>query len=263
MSDRHISFSELKDWYFCPHYHKVVWIDKTVPFPESEHIAFGSAIHATIEKDTNSKFKSDSERQDYFSTQFLNIIKEYSQKFKDNCTMKVIDEMLVQGYSILPLVLPGLKKYFGNFEVIAAEKQLMVPISEFSSEVVSFKGFIDLIVKTEDGKYHILDFKTCSWGWDAQKRSDKMVTYQLTLYKYFFSKSEGIPLENIETHFCLLKRTAKQNTVELFRVTSGNKKVANALSLLSKALYNICKGFKIKNRLNCKKCKLYKTDYCK
>ena len=32
-----------------------------------------------------------------------------------------------------------------------------------------FKGFIDLVVKTPDGKYHIIDWKTCSWGWDAQR----------------------------------------------------------------------------------------------
>ena len=29
-------------------------------------------------------------------------------------------------------------------------------------------------------KYHI-DWKTCSWGWDSRKKSDKMIT-TLTLY---------------------------------------------------------------------------------
>ena len=35
----------------------------------------------------------------------------------------------------------------------------------------------------------------------------------------------------------LQQRTAKNNNVELFKVTSGNKKTENALKLLNKALY--------------------------
>ncbi len=44
---------------------------------------------------------------------------------------------------------------------------------------------------------------------------------------------------NVETHFALLKRTAKKNRVEFFRVTSGPRKTDNALKLLNVALHNI------------------------
>ena len=40
-------------------------------------------------------------------------------------------------------------------------------------------------------------------------------------------------------HFALLKRTAKKDNVEIFRVTSGPRKVENATKLLTTALTHI------------------------
>ena len=89
-----------------------------------------------------------------------------------------------------------------------------------------------------------------------------MTTYQLTYYKNYFSKKHKIDPKEIETYFVLLKRTAKKENVEVLRVTSGQKKTENSLKLLENAVINIEKGVKIKNRLNCKYCKFYKTEYC-
>ena len=46
----HISYSELKDWSFCPFYHKLTRIDKIDGFTGNEYTAFGSAIHSVCEK---------------------------------------------------------------------------------------------------------------------------------------------------------------------------------------------------------------------
>ena len=64
-----------------------------------------------------------------------------------------------------------------------------------------------------------------------KKRSEPMVTYQLTLYKKFFCQKMNVDPKDVETHFALLKRTAKKNHVEFFRVTSGPRKTENALKL--------------------------------
>ena len=58
------------------------------------------------------------------------------------------------------------------------------------------------------------------------------------------------------------KRTAKKNHVEIFRVSSGEKKVKNALNILNKAVYNIRKGNHPKNKLNCGKCEFFRTEHC-
>ena len=129
-----------------------------------------------------------------------------------------------------------------------------------------FKGFIDLVIKTPDGKYHVLDWKTCSWGWQSKRKSDAMTTYQLTFYKHYFAQKHNIDPKNIETYFALLKRTAKKDNVEIFRVTSGTKKTENALNLLNKALHNIKKNFHPKNKSACQTpfgmCEFSNTEHC-
>ena len=60
-------------------------------------------------------------------------------------------------------------------------------------------------------------------GWDAEKRSDKLVTYQLTLYKKYFCAKHKVDPKLVETHFALLKRTAKKDNVEIYN--SGPRKL--------------------------------------
>ena len=76
------------------------------------------------------------------------------------------------------------------------------------------------------------------------------------------AKKYNIDLNNIETYFILLKRTAKKNRVELLRVTNGQKRLDNSKKLLTNALSNIKKGFNIKNRLSCKYCEFKNTEHC-
>ena len=141
-----------------------------------------------------------------------------------------------QGEEILPHILPALNDYFGSYEVLSVEERLYEPVMEFVEKETKFKGFIDLVVKTEDGKIHIIDWKTCSWGWDSKKKADPMITYQLTFYKHYYAKKHNVEPDNIETHFALLKRTAKKNRVEIFRVTSGKRRTENAINLLMRIL---------------------------
>lgn len=255
----HISFSELKIWNECAYKHKLVYHDKIKEFVGNEYTAFGTAIHDVCERSLTDKEEFD--KVDHFNTRFLEELKLLQDKSVE-LRKDLISDMRKQGVKLVDYVLPALDSYFGQYEVISAEEALFEPIEGLEYD---FKGFIDLVLKTPDGKYHVIDWKTCSWGWDSKKKADRMVTYQLTFYKHFFSIKHGIDPKNIETHFALLKRTAKSNCVEIFRVTSGNKKTENALKLLNKALYNIKKQNYFKNRLSCTAgygCEFYDTKYC-
>ena len=50
MTVSHISFSALKNWVFCPFYHKITYIDRIKGFLGNEYTAFGTAIHTICEK---------------------------------------------------------------------------------------------------------------------------------------------------------------------------------------------------------------------
>ena len=255
----HISFSELRNWVQCPFYHKLTYIDRIKEFQGNEFTAFGKAIHTTCEKLILERKNNGAEQ--YFSEQFENELMDLIGK-KVDLDQKLVNDMEEQGNSLVDLILPEVKEYLGEYELISSEELLKVPVDLEKSGDYQFKGFIDLVLKTADGKYHIIDWKTCGWGWNARKKSEPMVTYQLTLYKHYFAKKHNINPEDIETHFAPLKRTAKKNNVEIFRVTSGPKKTENALKLLNKALYNISRKNYIKNRLACARCEFNNTEHC-
>ncbi len=261
----HISYSELKEWTDCAWKHKLNYIEKIKQFKGNEHTSFGSALHTVCEVIVQ---KPDEKDLDVlFEQEFIKNLKKVKEADSQiEFSSDLVNSMRTQGKHIIQFILPALKKYFGKFELISVEEQLYEPI-ENEKINKNFKGFIDLIVYTPDTKkYHIIDWKTCSWGWDSRKKSDKMITYQLTLYKHFWAKKHQKSYNDITTHFALLKRTANKNNVEIFKVTNGEKKIGNALKLLNKAVYNINKCNYVKNRLSCYGkygvCEYYKTKHC-
>jgi hypothetical protein len=258
----YVSYSSIKDWKFCPFYYKLTRIDRISAGRESIHTAFGKALHATSER----IFKQEKEGSfDYpkdFSSNFSKEISALSKDIREGISEKDLKDFEEQGRELADLVYPAAQQYFGEFEYVSAEEDLLEEIEEYKIDDYKYKGYIDLVLKTKDGKYNIIDWKTCSWGWEPQKKNDAMVTYQLTYYKHFFAKKHGIPIDKIETHFGLLKRTAKKDKVELFRVSSGEKKVSNALKLLQECVHNVDHERFIKNKLSCSMCSFRKTQHC-
>ena len=194
------------------------------------------------------------------------------QDAKANFKLK---EWLVNGLDIIPDLYRCLADKFGklgeDWEVLAAEEQLYVPITEFTEAEKKFKGFIDLVVYSKkDEKIHLIDWKTCSWGWRREKKSDKIMAYQLVFYKHFYARKYEVEPKDVDCHFVLLKRTAKPgNKAEFVRVTAAKKRTTDALNALTKALHNINKQNYIKNRTACTSCKdrfgvceFYQTEYC-
>lgn len=259
----HISFSELRNWIQCPHYHKVNHIDGLKSFTGNLFTTFGSALHEVAEKLVLKELKQE-DAADTFKNKFLDLVEGLENQ--DSIDSDLFEQMIPQGEHLSSLILPALVEQFGKYEVVDVEQMLYEDIEKPDGIEIGdrkFKGFIDLIIKLEDGTHIVLDWKTCGWGWDQRKKNDTNYTYQLVYYKHFFAKKHGIDPKKVETYFALLKRTAKKDNVEIFRITSGPRKTKNALKLLHKALYNIERKHYVKNRLNCKFCELYKTEHCK
>ena len=255
---KHISYSELKTWAECAWRHKLQYIENLNPFKGNEFTTFGTALHAVSEKYLIED--DDTDPAEYFETQFLDELK--SLKTNDpalKLNPKLITEMRSQGITLAPMIIPALKEHFGDYEIVSVEEKLYEQMEVID---LKFKGFIDVVIKKGD-TYHVIDWKSCSWGWNRDKKTDRLITYQLTLYKLFFAKKHNINPKNIKTHFGLLKRTAKQNQIEIFEVSSGAKKTENALNLLQKAIYNISNERFIKNKLSCKYCPFDDTEHCK
>tara|TARA_Y100001937_G_scaffold119372_1_gene175036 strand:- start:2667 stop:3470 length:804 start_codon:yes stop_codon:yes gene_type:complete len=264
----HISYSELKQWTECAWKHKLNYIDKIKQFKGNEHTAFGSALHTVCEVIVQdySENKKSADLQELFEKEFLkNLQKIKKASTEIEFSGDLLSSMRHQGKHLIQFILPALKSNFGKFKLISVEENLYEDIEGKIEK--KFKGFVDLVIYTPDTKkFHVIDWKTCSWGWDSRKKTDKMITYQLSLYKHFWAKKHGKSYKDVTTHFALLKRTAKKSNVEIFKVTNGEKKIGNALKLLDKAVYNIDKCNYVKNRLSCYGkygvCEYYKSKHC-
>ena len=252
----HISYSALKNWDFCPFYHKLTYIDRIKIFQGNVYTAFGTALHNTCEKLT---LNEDIDYKKSFKQSFKDELDKLSDIPENHASM--IKEMKEQGLELASLVLEALKTKFPGYKVVSAEEEIVEPILDCVGEY-DYKGFLDLVIKTPDGKYHIIDWKSCSWGWDMRKRTDRIITYQLTYYKSFFCAKHDVEPKKVETYFGLLKRTAKINRVEIFRISSGERKIKNALNILNKAVYNIHNRNYPKNRLSCEKCEFNRSSHC-
>ena len=278
MAGKHISYSEWKNWHICPHYHKLTYIDKVTQFEGNIFTAFGKALHTVCEYTLTSpeKYRKAGAIEALVKAQFLKELKALpegeQQRAKRDFKLK---EWLVSGLEIVPDLYRCLTEKFGklgeDWEVLKAEEQLYVPITEFTEAEKKFKGFIDLVVYSKkDEKVHLIDWKTCSWGWRREKKSDTILAYQLVFYKHFYARKYEVDPKDVDCHFVLLKRTAKAGKkAEFVRVTAAKKRTTNALNALTKALHNINKQNYIKNRNACTNCKdrfgtceFYQTEHC-
>lgn len=258
----HLSFSAVKDFDFCPNYYKLSRVDKIKPFTGNIYTAFGTAIHSTCEEMLLKNFKI--KEEEYFYRQFYLELKKLDKEILESYEESDQDSFLEQGYSILSEFPSFMENAFGNYRVISTEEQIRSKINLAEQTVYDydFLGFVDCVIKTEDGRHHVIDWKTCSWGWNFHRKTDTMTTYQLSYYKHFYSKMSGIEFDNIDTHFVLMKRTAKKDIIELVKVANGTKKVNNALKLLENTAYNVDSENFIKNKLSCGKCDFHKTEHC-
>ena len=278
MAGKHISYSEWRNWHICPHYHKLTYIDKVAQFEGNIYTAFGKAIHTVCEFTLTSpeKYRDAGAIEALVKEQFLKELKALPEAAQHDAKANFkLKEWLVNGLDIIPDLYRCLIEKFGklgeDWEVLKAEEQLYVPITEFTEAEKKFKGFIDLVVYSKkDEKIHLIDWKTCSWGWRREKKSDKIMAYQLVFYKHFYARKYEVDPKDIDCHFVLLKRTAKTGKkAEFVRVTAAKKRTTDALNALTKALHNINKQNYIKNRTACTSCKdrfgvceFYQTEYC-
>ncbi len=278
MAGKHISYSEWRNWHICPHYHKLTYIDKVAQFEGNIFTAFGKAIHTVCEYTLTSpeKYRDAGAIEALVKEQFLKELKALPEAAQHDAKANFkLKEWLVNGLDIIPDLYRCLVDKFGklgeDWEVLKAEEQLYVPITEFTEAEKNFKGFIDLVVYSKkDEKVHLIDWKTCSWGWRREKKNDKIMAYQLVFYKHFYARKYEVDPRDVDCHFVLLKRTAKPGKkAEFVRVSAAKKRTTDALNALTKALHNINKQNYIKNRgacISCKDrfgtCEFYQTEYC-
>ena len=201
------------------------------------HLDFGTCVHEAIEKHKTRKDPvSEADAQDLFESKFRGLYTENSKRYREHEQKIDPDDFVRAGRKIIE----HLKSCdeLSKAEVIYNEHELKLPISRTDGDI-EFKGYIDMVIRTVDkrGKpiLYVIDFKTCSWGWDQEKKQDRDLHAQLFLYKHFLCKKFDLEPTQVRCAFVLLKRAPRKGAtaIEFFPVSAGPVSVQRALDELN------------------------------
>ncbi len=272
----HISYSELSSFATgCQWRWKLEYLDGERREVFSVHFDFGTAMHEALELHLTRKEPiSVDEAVKLFKLKFHELVDKHANLYpKDKPFDK--DELLGAGENIIRCV--RLTPELQDVEFVHNEYPLFEKIDLQDGQDIKFKGYIDLIIKGKNkrGKtiLWVADFKTCSWGWDRDTRSDRWKHYQLFLYKHFLCKKFNMTPDQVRTAFILLKKRPRKDTgpVEFFPISAGPVSVQRALDVLGSNIGEMVErekdgSFK-KDRSQCKNdfgevCPFYNTPDC-
>tara|TARA_R110000824_G_scaffold50648_8_gene141252 strand:+ start:2095 stop:2919 length:825 start_codon:yes stop_codon:yes gene_type:complete len=266
---KHTSFSEVRTWKECSWRHKLAHIDKIKDFDEpSPYLDFGTCAHEgaesllkgeKIDRDRLIKTLTAAWEKHGFEDPEWYLKQPSWYKHQPLATW-------VQWVNNMWDEIPAfLDKEFPGWEYIKAEESLYEAVE---NKNLSFKGFIDGVIgitdKNGNEKVLIIDWKTSNAnGWRKQKKEDILMTAQLALYKIFWSQKHGVPLDDIQCGFVLLRRGGKEGKVcEFVSVSTGEKLLAKSLKMVNDMISSVRRGMFLKNRNSCKYCQFKDTKYC-
>jgi hypothetical protein len=262
----HISFSEVRDWKECSFRHKLKYIKKIELGQPGPLLDFGTAVHASCEdflktRVMNPKLATDTIRKSWEKNKDLKYI---DKDGKEKQSFSNVEQYVKEAEDILADVPKWMEETFPGWELIDAEHYLYEPIDGHPH---AFKGFIDGVIKCKGARgktvVWLVDWKTTSWGWSTEKKSDDMVRAQLVLYKNFWSAKTGTDPKDVRCGFILLKRTAKAGAhCELVTTSVGDVTTGRSLKVINNMIVSVKKGMALKNRASCTFCDYHKTEHC-
>ena len=278
-----ISYSQLSLYTNCPHQWKLRYIDKIRESESNIYLVFGTAMHETLQHYLDVMYNHTAKKADEINLpKFLQkaLITEFKKAEeadgKPPCTKEQMNEFFEDGINILDFFKKKRGEYFSKngWELVGIEK----PINVELKGKLRIVGFLDIVMYDKIGnRIKIIDIKTSTMGWNKWMKKDENKTAQLLLYKQFYSKQYGFPVENIDVEYFIVKRKLYENAmfpqkrVQKFSPASGTvsmNKVAKKLKAFmddafDKEGQHIIKEYETKpSKKACRWCEFNQTEYC-
>lgn len=202
-------------WKKCPHSYKLKYIDKKSISTPNIYALFGTAMHETIQEylrllynvSVSSAMEFDYAKflRDSMAREFLTRKEEIENKANPASKEEML-EFWNDGIAIMKWLMSN-KNRLRNYSTKGWELVDVELLVEHEIRPnVFYIGYLDIVFKSDDGKYKIIDFKTSTKGWGKWAKKDKLKSQQLVLYKWFYSDRFGVPIEDISVEFHILKR---------------------------------------------------------
>ena len=117
----------------------------------------------------------------------------------------------------------------------------------------------------------IIDLKTSTRGWNKYQKKDKFKTAQLLLYKKFYSKKTGHPIDKIDVEYVILKRKLWENTdfpqkrIQKFSPANGKPSINRVSKQLDEFINGAFGGDPLSatpSKSACRYCEFNQTEHC-
>ena len=244
-----VSYSQLQTYLSCPHKWQLQYKDNVGMFDYNIYMVFGSALHEVLQKYITMIYEESGaaadrfEIEEYFKKKFFEIYDTNQKKNKGIhfSSPSEMREFYNDGLDIINFIKKKRGAYFSKkgWHLVGIEVPLLVKPNDFLNNTF-FKGYLDLVFYHEPtNKFKIVDIKTSTNGWNKYKKKDEKKSFQLILYKNYFSKQFNIPKEDIEVEFFIVKRKLyedvdfAQKRVQEFIPANGKNKTNKATKALS------------------------------
>ena len=214
-----VSYTQFSAWSECPHRWKMMYIDKQKQ-PPNIHLAFGSAMHETLQEYLDLMYNKSIKAADGFlifedfQERFMKMYSEYKEQIGDNfATKKELVEFVNDGLNIIEFFLQRRQMHFSKrgTKLLGVEMPILTPPHKKFPDVMLF-GKLDLVFYDEDlQKVSIWDIKTSTRGWTKYEKENKIKTAQMVLYKRYFAEQYNVPVESIDCKYFIVKRKIPKN----------------------------------------------------
>lgn len=247
--EKSISYSQVSMFLSCPHKWALQYRDGYYTSESSIHMTFGTALHEALQHYITTIYNESGAAADrinieeYFEERFRETyLKDYKSNkkvhFSDPVEMK---EFYEDGLAILNFIKKKRGGYFGKrgWYLVGCEVPLLLnPHPDFKT--ILYKGYLDVVLYNETtNTFKILDIKTSKSGWDDKTKKDETKQLQLVLYKKFYSQQFGIPEDNIDIEFFIVKRKIWEESpfpisrIQEYTPASGKVKINKATNTIN------------------------------
>ena len=251
---KNISYSQLSMYTNCPHQWSLQYKDGRKIYSPSIHTVFGTSLHEAFQHYLTVMYEKSgaaADREDIIGLFEDTFREEYKTQYKKNnnqhfSNSEEMREFYEDGINILTHLMKKRSAYFSKkgWHLIGCEVPIVITPNKRYNNVV-YIGYLDVVMYHEPtNTFEIIDIKTSTRGWNARAKKDEIKQFQLILYKKFFSEQFGIPVENINIEFFIVKRKLyedvdfPQKRVQSFKPASGKVKLNKATKTLNEFIEN-------------------------
>ncbi len=252
---KNVSYSQFSMYRGCPKKWSLQYKDGIKVFTSTIHTVFGTALHEVLQHYLDVMYEQSAaaaDRENLVEMFEDALREEYKVQYKKNgnqhfSSSEELREFFDDGVEIIRTFAKKRSSYFSKrgWHLVGCEIPVVITPNKRYNNVI-YQGYLDVVMYNENtNTFKIIDIKTSTKGWNDKTKKDEDKQFQLILYKKFFSEQFGVPVENIDIEFFIVKRKVYDHPdfviprIQTFKPASGKVKLNKATTALNEFIEDV------------------------